>query len=113
MITISSHVLDTSRGQPASDLAVRLDVLDGAGGWRTVAEGLTNDDGRVTDLAPGVLLGPGTYRVAFETAAYHLRCGQPVFYPRIEIVFRIESLAEHFHIPLLLSPFGYSTYRGS
>ena len=113
MSPITSHVLDLARGRPAAKLPLRLDVLDAQGGWSTLAERATDEDGRVSDLLPPGELPRGTYRISFDTQNYLEATGQPVFYPWVEIIFRIEQPAEHYHIPLLLSPYGYSTYRGS
>jgi 5-hydroxyisourate hydrolase len=115
MSPLTSHVLDTATGRPARGLAVRLEVFATfePGGWRTLAERVTNDDGRVPDLLPPGGLEPRTYRLTFDTGAYMQATGRPVFYPRVEVVFTVTAPAEHHHIPLLLSPFGYSTYRGS
>jgi 5-hydroxyisourate hydrolase len=104
---ITSHVLDTALGQPARGLRVRLDVAEGPG-WRTLAERTTGPDGRVTDF-PGVLEAR-RYRLTFETGGY---LGPGAFYPHVEVTFDVRAPGEHHHIPLLLSPFGYSTYRGS
>jgi 5-hydroxyisourate hydrolase len=112
MSPLTSHVLDTAAGTPARGLAVRLDVLEPVG-WRTLAERVTDDDGRVRDLLPPGALEARTYRLTFETGAYLRATGRPVFYPRVEVVFDVAAPAGHHHIPLLLSPFGYSTYRGS
>jgi len=113
MSSITSHVLDTALGKPAHDLGLRLELQVADGSWRTLAERRTNRDGRVADLlAPGSL-ARGRYRVVFDTGAYLKATGQPVFYPSVEIVFEVAAEAEHYHIPLLLSPYGYSTYRGS
>jgi 5-hydroxyisourate hydrolase len=112
MSPITSHVLDTALGRPAQNLGLRLEVYEAAG-WRTLASRVTNQDGRVPDLLPEGALARGRYRMVFDTAAYHQAVGQPVFYPEVTIVFELESPTEHYHIPLLLSPFGYSTYRGS
>jgi 5-hydroxyisourate hydrolase len=112
MSPLTSHVLDTAAGTPARGLTVRLDVLEPAG-WRTLADRVTDDDGRVKDLLPPDALEARTYRLTFETGAYLRASGRPVFYPRVEVVFDVAAPAEHHHIPLLLSPFGYSTYRGS
>lgn len=109
---ISAHVLDTARGVPASDLSVRLEVLD-AGEFRSLGAARTDVDGRVAELLTSSPLEPRVYRVVFETEAYLLATQQDVFYPRVEVLFRVREGEEHFHIPLLLSPFGYSTYRGS
>ena len=112
---ITSHVLDTALGRPARNLAVRLDVADERGVWRTIAQRVTGDDGRVTDLLDGTPLQVGSYRLTFATGDYFRDSGRPVFYPRVEVVFDVAAPAtdEHYHIPLLVSPFGYSTYRGS
>jgi 5-hydroxyisourate hydrolase len=113
MSRITAHVLDTALGRPAADLEIRLDVLDDNNDWRTLGQRTTDASGRVADLLGGATLEPRSYRLLFETATYFARLGQPTFYPRIEVVFRVVSVTEHYHIPLLLSPFGYSTYRGS
>jgi 5-hydroxyisourate hydrolase len=110
---ISAHVLDTTRGRPAAALGVRLDVQEAHGEYVHVGAALTNPDGRVGDLLSGRPLTPGTYRVVFETEAYFFASEQPVFYPKVEVLFCVADSDEHYHIPLLLSPFGYSTYRGS
>jgi 5-hydroxyisourate hydrolase len=113
MTSISSHVLDTALGRPAAGLPVRLDVLDDLGSWTTLAEALTDGDGRVRRFVPDGALHAGMYRVSFDTKAYLEGTGQPVFYPRVEVCFVVEGAEQHYHVPLLLSPFGYSTYRGS
>jgi 5-hydroxyisourate hydrolase len=109
--SISSHVLDTALGRPARALPVRLDRLDD-GRWSTVSQARTDEDGRVRQWGAEGALGAGTYRVSFDTKTYFENDGRPVFYPYVEVVFVVEAAA-HYHIPLLLSPFGYSTYRGS
>jgi 5-hydroxyisourate hydrolase len=113
MSPITSHVLDISTGRPAQDLGVHLDVLDDSGVWRTLARGRTNEDGRVVDLLGAAALEARTYRISFDTGPYLARAGKPAFYPRVDVIFRVDAATEHYHIPLLLSPFGYSTYRGS
>jgi len=114
---ITTHVLDTAAGVPARGLRVRLDVLDGGaggGGWTALAERMTDDDGRVVDLLPaGAPLERRTYRLRFETGAYLAAAGRPSFFPFVEIAFTVDEPARHHHVPLLLSPFGYTTYRGS
>jgi 5-hydroxyisourate hydrolase len=105
---ITTHVLDTSLGRPAAGVHVRLDVLD-AEVWRTLGEGQTDADGRLRTLLPaGEPVAPGIYRLRFETGLY-----QPGFFPYVEIAFTVAEGAGHHHVPLLLSPYGYSTYRGS
>ncbi len=112
---ITTHILDTSLGRPAADVPVRLDVLGPAGTWSELASGYTNSDGRVADLLEAGSLRPGTYRMYFDTASYWGQCGTRGFYPFVEIVFEVAEggECEHDHVPLLLNPFGYSTYRGS
>jgi 5-hydroxyisourate hydrolase len=110
---ITTHVLDTSRGQPATGISVKLERLSGATNWQAIAEGKTNSDGRITDLLPSGSLVVGTYRLIFAVTEYFQKLDIASFYPRITIEFQIDAPAEHYHVPLLLSPFGYSTYRGS
>ena len=110
---ITTHILDVARGQPAAGVAVRLEQLESAGTWQLIGQGTTNADGRVTDLLlPGSLLA-GQYRLIFATADYFAAQQISAFYPLVTIEFSVKSPAEHYHVPLLLSPFGYSTYRGS
>jgi 5-hydroxyisourate hydrolase len=111
MSTVSTHVLDTSLGRPAAGVPVRLEHLAGSVP-SPVAQASTDDDGRVRELGPAGLR-PGTYRVVFDTAAYFARSGQRTFYPEVAISFLIDSADGHYHVPLVLSPFAYSTYRGS
>jgi 5-hydroxyisourate hydrolase len=113
MTRISSHVLDTALGRPVASLGVRLDRLEEGGSWTAIASATTGEDGRVTDLVRGAALAIGTYRLRFDTGSYLENAKRPVFYPWVEVVFRVDSPAEHYHVPLLLSPFGYCTYRGS
>ena len=107
MAVVSTHVLDTALGRPAPGVAVRLEIL-GADGWVAVAAAATDADGRIPSLADAA--EPGRYRLIFDTGAY---LGAGAFYPEAIVVFRIGDPAEHVHVPLLLSPFGYTTYRGS
>jgi 5-hydroxyisourate hydrolase len=110
---ITSHVLDTARGRPAAGVGVGLDVAEG-NGWREVGSGRTDADGRVTGLVPShAELVPGSYRLRFEVGAYFLELGADAFYPRVVVEFEVRDGFQHYHVPLLLSPFGYSTYRGS
>lgn len=109
MTSISTHVLDTTAGVPAPDVPVRLEAADGDG-WRVVAEGTTDGDGRHRFPAS---VDPGRHRVVFGTGAYLETRGRDVFYPRIAVEFNIAAGEPHYHIPLLLSTYGYSTYRGS
>ncbi|HEX5659881.1 MAG TPA: hydroxyisourate hydrolase [Polyangiales bacterium] len=112
MSKISAHVLDTALGRPARELMLRIDVLE-EGTFRNLGSDRTNADGRASDLLHGRALESGTYRVVFDTEPYLRATGQNVFYPYVEIVFSVTDASEHYHIPLLLSPYGYSTYRGS
>lgn len=113
MSPITSHALDLALGRPARGLPLHLEHMGEDGVWRTLAQAVTNDDGRAPNLLPPGSLERGTYRLTFDTRSYLEASGQPVFYPRVEITFSIDQPSEHYHIPLLLSPFGYSTYRGS
>ena len=113
MSQITTHILDTALGFPAVGVSVHLFRQEGDN-WRDVATGVTNQDGRVPRLLPSdQILPAGIYSMIFETATYPRQQGQPVFYPYVEVVFNLDAGGEHYHIPLLLSPFGYSTYRGS
>lgn len=114
-MTISTHVLDAAAGRPAVGLELTLYRLDGPG-HDTVIElgsGTTNDDGRCPELTDAVDLVAGTYRLRFETGTWFARSGTPTFYPVAEITFEVVDSGAHHHVPLLLSPFAYSTYRGS
>lgn len=113
MSKLSTHVLDTSLGRPAADLTVHLDRLDEAGEVLRLATHATSADGRIPDLLSGGALSIATYRLTFETGPYFARSSRATLYPRVEIVFAVSAPSEHHHVPLLLSPFGYSTYRGS
>jgi 5-hydroxyisourate hydrolase len=92
---------------------VQLDISETPEQWRELARGVTNEDGRVIGLLPPGRLEAATYRLRFETGAYFDRLGEHIFYERVDIQFRVFDVNQHYHIPLLLSPFGYSTYRGS
>jgi 5-hydroxyisourate hydrolase len=109
---ISTHVLDTARGLPAHGVPIVLEHASGEG-WELVGSGATDADGRARDLvADGTALAHGRYRLTFDTGAYFRGRGEAAFYPEVAVVF-IVAADEHHHVPLLLSPFGYSTYRGS
>lgn len=113
MSQITTHVLDTSLGRPAAGIAVMLEIEAPGGAWKEISRGATDADGRLRHLlAPGALV-KGTYRLTFETQAYFAQQQKKGFYPEVSIVFEVPDAAEHYHVPLLLSPFGYSTYRGS
>ena len=112
-MTISTHVLDTAAGRPAAAVAVQLLRQQGKN-WIEVAGGETNADGRVPSLAAGgASHDAGAYRLTFDVGAYFERQGIASFYGVVTIEFIVRDAASHYHVPLLVSPFGYSTYRGS
>lgn len=114
MSGITTHVLDLSLGKPAKAMPVQLEVHRADRGWVVLAERRTDQDGRVGDLvAAGAALDAGHYRLTFETFEYFRARGETTFFPEVQIVFEIRDPAQHYHVPLLLSAFGYSTYRGS
>ena len=114
MSAITTHVLDTARGRPAADVPVTLEVRADDGVWALVGRGLTDADGRLRTLVPaGAAIEARVYRITFDTEAYFNTVGVTGFYPEVSIVFRVRSASEHHHVPLLLNPSGYSTYRGS
>jgi 5-hydroxyisourate hydrolase len=110
MSLITTHVLDTAAGKPAAGVAVRLAVRSGAG-WHTLGEAVTDDDGRVRDIGPDAA-EPGTYRLTFRTGEYFFRDGRESFFPEVTVTFTVTDTGHH-HVPILLSPFAFSTYRGS
>jgi len=113
MSAITTHVLDLAAGRPAEGVLVRLDRRDGAGTWHSVAERRTDADGRVRDLlAPGALTA-GVWRLTFDTGGHYAARGVRTFLPEAAVTFEVLDPAQHHHVPLLLSPFGFSTYRGS
>ncbi|HEX4962652.1 MAG TPA: hydroxyisourate hydrolase [Thermoanaerobaculia bacterium] len=113
MSGITSHVLDTSRGRPAIGVPVLLEIRS-EDGWQELVRGATDDDGRARQLLPaGSSLIPGIYRLTFDLDHYFASLEIEGFYPEAAIVFHVRDAAQHYHVPLLLSPFGYSTYRGS
>ena len=116
MSGISTHVLDTSRGVAAAGVGVTLERLDSgaSGGWQLLANAATDADGRVKVLLPpGVALAAGVYTIRFDTGSYFSRAGVKAFFPHVEVAFEITDATRHHHVPLLVSPFGYSTYRGT
>lgn len=113
MSHITMHILDTTAGLPAQSVPVSLSAQIGDT-WEEIAQGETDADGRITDLLPDEqILNPGLYKIYFATETYFSRADIDTFYPYVEIVFRIVDPDQHYHIPLLLSPYGYTTYRGS
>ncbi len=114
MSGITSHVLDTSLGTPADGLRIVLERRSNTNKWTVLGDLETNADGRVPGLFPETTrLEADSYRITFHTGTYFRKTGRPVFYPVVHVHFEITNTTEHYHIPLLLSPFGYSTYRGS
>ena len=114
MSPITTHVLDTSQGHPAAGVTVTLAKLSDAGEWHDLAAGITNKDGRITDLLPAdSALEQAIYRLTFATGAYFDTYDMQGFYPFVPIIFEIRHPEQHYHVPLLLNPYGYSTYRGS
>lgn len=112
MSQVTTHVLDTSLGKPGQGISIKLQK-PGADDWETIGEGRTDQDGRITDLLPDDQILPrGTYRMWFDTGHYFQRQNKEAFYPEVIILFRIFDQS-HYHVPLLLNPFGYTTYRGS
>jgi 5-hydroxyisourate hydrolase len=107
MSGITTHVLDTSRGRPAAGVPVKLEFREVE--WIPVGEGVTDEDGRLRTLLGEQPLREGHYRLIFDVAAYN----GDAFFPEVTIAFEIRDASQHYHVPLLLSPFGYSTYRGS
>ena len=109
---LTTHVLDTAIGKPGKDISIRLQIPVNRV-WQTIAQGITNSDGRVGDLLPPQkILAPGNYKLVFDTANYFDTQKIKTFYPEVEIQFTVFDDA-HYHVPLLINPFGYSTYRGS
>jgi len=113
MSKITTHVLDVSLGCPAANVPVLLETQSATGVWSEAGRGTTDSDGRLKDLAAGKTLAAGIYRLTFNTGAYFAVRKISGLYPQVIIVFDVNDAQEHYHIPLLLSPFGYSTYRGS
>ncbi|WP_019991267.1 hydroxyisourate hydrolase [Rudanella lutea] len=110
---LSSHILDVSKGQPASDVTIRLERLNSQNKqWVRVDEKTTDRNGRISDFLPAKTDNTGTYKLTFLVDDYFKKNGVASFYPFIEVVFEIKG-SDHYHIPITLSPYGYSTYRGS
>lgn len=109
---VSTHVLNTATGRPAEGMSVTLERID-SGSWSTVTGGKTNADGRLGELIADDDLQIGTYRISFGTGGYFADRGEVAFYPEVRIDFEVHDASEHYHVPLLISCWGYSTYRGS
>lgn len=113
MSSITTYVLDTTTGKPGSGINAVLERRTHTTGWQPLAQGITDGDGRINDLlrANEAFL-PGHYRFIFETGPYYLLQGIECFFPQVTVSFVVKDPMQHYHVPLLLSPFGYSTYRG-
>ena len=110
---ITTHVIDTARGGPAVGLAVILEVRQ-ASEWSPVSRGVTDEKGRLTTLTEGWHVAPGTYRLTFDVGDYHRWHGvSEPFFPEVKVMFSVRDTAEQYHVPLLISQFGYSAYRGA
>ena len=108
---VTTHVLDATAGRPAAGVVARLE-RQGGPAWDLVASGATDADGRIAEFGPADL-ALGVYQISFDTGAYFAGLGMETFYPEVVIAFRIADPDAHYHVPLLLSPYAYSTYRGS
>ncbi|MFJ5956911.1 hydroxyisourate hydrolase [Paenarthrobacter sp. NPDC092416] len=108
---VTTHILDTGSGRPAAGVAVVLYVREGEN-WSLIAKGETDADGRIKTLGPERIPG-GAYRLNFATGAYYEGLGTETFFPEVDLNFTVSDAGEHYHVPLLLSPFAFSTYRGS
>ena len=114
MSAITTHVLDTSRGRPAAGVPVELESRDGSGDWRPIGRGVTDADGRLrTLMSDDDPLLAGVYRLVFDVEKYFAADAVRGFFPRVTVEFTAAEGEKHYHVPLLLSPFGYSTYRGT
>lgn len=113
MNTITSHVLDTSVGKPAANVMISLEIEEKAGHWSHLSEAKTNSDGRVKEWETPFTLKRANYRLTFQTGTYFTSQGKSSFYPYVSVAIHIEDANAHYHIPLLLNGFGYSTYRGT
>jgi 5-hydroxyisourate hydrolase len=114
MSAITTHILDTSRGRPASGVPVFLEIQTAEHGWELIGKGETDADGRLKELLPqGHVLMEGVYRLTFDTGAYFASQNVERFYPEVSVIFMVKDAGQHYHVPLLLNPYGYSTYRGS
>jgi 5-hydroxyisourate hydrolase len=113
-MSITTHVLDIAAGRPAAGVAVALEMRQAGGGWARLGQGVTDQDGRLAGLVPAERrLEAGVHRLLFDTGAWFAQCGQAGFYPEVSVVFEVSDPTQHYHVPLLLSAHGYTTYRGS
>jgi len=112
MSQLTTHILDTTQGKPAAGVEIAL-YQQHQNDWKEIVRGITNQDGRITDWLPkDELLTHGQYKLKFQTGNYYKQLMIPTFYPFVEVIFSITD-SSHYHVPLLLNPYGYSTYRGS
>jgi 5-hydroxyisourate hydrolase len=113
MSQITTHVLDIAAGHPADGVPLLIELQVSGTEWKQVGRGTTDKDGRCRDLLPPASLIEGTYRITFDTQTYFASSKVKTLYPQVIVVFSVPDAGQHYHIPLLLSPFGYSTYRGT
>ncbi len=114
MSAITTHILDVSSGFPARGISVTLERQTENMVWEIIGKGATDNDGRCRDLLDSdTILQTGNYRLTFDTETYFARRQIEGFYPQVTVAFTVSDATQHYHVPLLLSPFGYSTYRGS
>ena len=114
MATISTHILDTSRGAPANGVAVCLESQNTDESWIELSHAWTDQDGRVKPFfLVEQAINEGTYRLVFDTEPYYSSLSVDCFYPQVTVVFKVSDSSQHYHVPLLISPYGFSTYRGS
>jgi hydroxyisourate hydrolase len=109
---ITTHVLDTALGRPAAGVAVRLEQASSDDGWLPLGDGITDADGRIREIGPAHVPA-GTYRFTFDTGGYFADTDRETFFPEVTITFSVTDPESHYHVPILLSPFSLSTYRGS
>lgn len=109
---ITTHVLDSARGRPAVGVPVVLELRRNSD-WVRIASGTTDERGRLSSLTDNVPIVPGHYRLTFDTGTYQSARGTTSFYPEVQVTFVVQDAGEHVHVPLVVSPFGYSTYRGT
>lgn len=112
-MSLSTHVLDTAAGHPATGVAVRLESQGADGVWAAAGSGQTDAEGRLRDWLPAGVPAAGRHRLVFDSGAYFAAAGVAPFFPEVSVDIEITAADEHHHVPLLLSPFGYSTYKGS
>jgi len=114
MSAITTYIVDTTSGRPGAGIPATLELRSHSVGWEPIAEGITDPDGRINDfLSRNEAFLPGHYRLIFETGSYFLMQNIEYFFPQITVSFVVKDPMEHYHVSVLLSPFGYSTYRGS